>query len=287
MPASAPPHSAGTHMPMKPSSPISVSSSRGISPAASQARTCGATLSCAKARAVSRIRVCSSVRSMDRVPHWTAGLQARIMIMSGPGCPRSGLSLSSVAQQPRALALPVAVLDGLALVMRLLAGDQGDLDLGAAARVEIDLQWHDGAALALDGAYELVDLGAMQQELARPARLVIEPVARGVDRDVGIDQPGLAALFRHVGFSDRAAAAAQRFHLGAGQCEPGLEGLLDEVVVPRLAVLGHYRAVQLRFLCQCELLLVDQARMDHGVAHLLLGGVGAFDQRQAQLGAAL
>src|SRR5215207_5660312 len=160
-----------------------------------------------------------------------------------------------MAQQPRALTLPVAVLDGLALVVRLLAGDQGDLDLGAAARVEIDLQWHDGAALALDGADQLVDLGAMQQQLARSARLVIEAVARGVDRDVGIDQPGLAALFRHVGFSNRASAAAQRLHLGAGQSEPRLEGLLDEVVVPRLAVLGHYRAVQLRFLCQFAIAL--------------------------------
>src|ERR1044071_8373512 len=174
--------------------------------------------------------------------------------MAGAGGPRSGLSLSSVAEQPRPLALPVAILDGLALVVRLLAGDQRDLDLGAAARIEIDLQRHDGAALALDGAYELVDLGAMQQELARPARLVIEAVARGVDRDVGVDQPGLAALFRHVGFGDRAAPAAQRLHLGAGQSEPGLEDLLDEVIVPRLAVLGHYRAVQLRFLCQGDVL---------------------------------
>ena len=46
------------------------------------------------------------------------------------------------------------------------------------------------------------------------------------------------------------APAAQRFDLGAGQRQPGLEGLLDEVVVPRLAVLGHHRAVQVRFLRQ-------------------------------------
>src|SRR5260221_6251525 len=64
MSAPAPPHSVGTHMPKNPSWPISASSGRGISPAASQARTCGAILSCANARAVSRIWVCSSLRSM-------------------------------------------------------------------------------------------------------------------------------------------------------------------------------------------------------------------------------
>src|SRR5437868_9573063 len=62
MSAPAPPHSAGTVIPMKPMRPISPSRARGISPAASQARTCGNTCSCAKARAVSRIRICSSLR---------------------------------------------------------------------------------------------------------------------------------------------------------------------------------------------------------------------------------
>src|SRR4051812_21540249 len=64
MSAPAPPHSVGTVMPRKPSLPISASSGRGISPAASQARTCGNTCSRAKARAVSRIRICSSLSSM-------------------------------------------------------------------------------------------------------------------------------------------------------------------------------------------------------------------------------
>src|SRR5471030_1558384 len=64
MPAPAPPHSVGTHMPMKPMRPISVSSARGISPLDSHVRTCGSTCSCAKARAVSRIRTCSSLSSI-------------------------------------------------------------------------------------------------------------------------------------------------------------------------------------------------------------------------------
>ena len=75
------------------------------------------------------------------------------------------LPAPSGGQQARALALPVAILDRLALVVRLLALGQRDLDLGAAALVEIDLQRHDGAALALDGADQLVDLRVCSSSL--------------------------------------------------------------------------------------------------------------------------
>src|SRR6266567_6856491 len=75
-----------------------------------------------------------------------------------------------VAQQPAALARPVALLLGLALVVQLLALGECDLDLGAAFVVEIDLQWHDGHAFALDRAHQLVDLPLVQQEFARPFR---------------------------------------------------------------------------------------------------------------------
>src|SRR5215470_9193622 len=79
----APPHSAGTHMPMKPSRPISASNARGISPAASQARACGATCSWAKARAASRIRVCSSLSSIAwDFPHFA---QARYLFFDPHG----------------------------------------------------------------------------------------------------------------------------------------------------------------------------------------------------------
>ena len=52
-----------------------------------------------------------------------------------------------------------------------------DLDLGAALLVEIKLERHDGHALALDRAGQLVDLALMQQQFARPLRRVIEAAA--------------------------------------------------------------------------------------------------------------
>src|SRR5262245_46965296 len=62
------------------------------------------------------------------------------------------------AQEPAALALPAALLLGLALVVKLLAAGERDLDLGAALLVEIELERHERHALTLDGAHQLVDL---------------------------------------------------------------------------------------------------------------------------------
>src|SRR5689334_14091821 len=108
------------------------------------------------------------------------------------------MKLLATRQQACALALPIALLDRLALVMGLLAGRQRDLDFGHASFIEIDLERHNRAALALDGADQRTDLALVQQELARPLALVVVTIARGVFRDIGIDQPGLAAGFRDV-----------------------------------------------------------------------------------------
>src|SRR6266567_4245918 len=76
----------------------------------------------------------------------------------------SALGSALVPHQPAALARPVALLLGLALVVQLLALGERDLDLGAALVVEIDLQRYDRHALALDRPHQLVDLPPVQQE---------------------------------------------------------------------------------------------------------------------------
>src|SRR4051812_49187217 len=80
-----------------------------------------------------------------------------------PRCP----ALPPVPQQPRPVALPVALLGGLALVVGLLALAQPQLDLRPALVVEVDLQRHHRVALALGSADQLVDLAAVQQQPAR------------------------------------------------------------------------------------------------------------------------
>ena len=64
--APAPSHASGTSMPRNPSSPISATAAAGKSPERSQSPALGHSLSRANWRAVSRIRVWSSVSSMDQ-----------------------------------------------------------------------------------------------------------------------------------------------------------------------------------------------------------------------------
>ena len=83
-----------------------------------------------------------------------------------------------ITHQPALVALPVAVGLGGALVVGLLALGQGDFQLHQAAVVEIEPGRDDRAALALDGADQLVDLLAVQQQFALPPRLVYPISAR-------------------------------------------------------------------------------------------------------------
>src|SRR4030088_1330115 len=92
-------------------------------------------------------------------------------LFNGPRAnPANPPALPLQPHQAAALALPAALLFGLALVMQLLAAPARDLELGAAFFVEEQFQRHDGHAFALDRGGELVDLALVQQQLARSLR---------------------------------------------------------------------------------------------------------------------
>ena len=74
--------------------------------------------------------------------------------------------------------------------------------------------------------------------LRAPLGRVVEAAGLQIFRDVGVDQPDLAAARVGIGFGDRRLARAQRFHLGAGERDAGLERLADLVVEARLAIVG-------------------------------------------------
>src|SRR6266478_7886019 len=155
--------------------------------------------------------------------------------------------LSLGPQQPSALALPAALLLGFALVVQLLAAGERKLELGAALLVEIKLERHERHSLALDRAHKLVDLAAVKQELAHALGRMVEAAALQVFRNVGVDEPDLAATRIGVGFGDGRLACAQRFHLGAGKGDAGLEGLADLVIEARLPILGDDTHLAVRF----------------------------------------
>src|SRR5712671_2400917 len=156
-------------------------------------------------------------------------------------------NLPFIPQQPAALALPAAFLFGLALVVKLLAARERNLDLGAALFIEIELERHERHALTLDGASELVDLAAVQQQFARPFGRMVEASTLPVFRNIGIDEPDLPIASVRVGFSDRGLAQAQRLDLGAGQRDAGLEDLANFIIEARLAIVGDDFDVAVRF----------------------------------------
>ena len=70
-----------------------------------------------------------------------------------------------------------------------------------------------------DRPLKLGNLTVLEQQFARSARLVVEPVAVAVFRDVAVDEPDLVAFDGRVAFGDRSLAMAER-RFRAGQLNP-------------------------------------------------------------------
>src|SRR5262245_9813896 len=159
--------------------------------------------------------------------------------------PASRSSLSS-ALRALDLAPRVALGDRLALVVGLLALRDPEQQLGVTAR-EIELERDDRLALLGHRSLELHDFGAVEQQLAPPGRLQVPAVALLVGRNVELEHPGLAVLDRRVRLGEARLAVAQALHLGAGQHQPRLHGLEDEVVMARTAVLRDHAVGRVGF----------------------------------------
>jgi hypothetical protein len=136
------------------------------------------------------------------------------------------------------IATRVAVGDVAASVVGLLAPGEPQLELGPAFAGEIEAQRDDRQALRLRLAEQLVDLGAVQEQLPLALGLVVVPVGLLERSDVGADQPGLVALDARVGIRQVDLAGADGLDLGAGQDDTGLERVLDREFVPCPAVQG-------------------------------------------------
>jgi len=81
----------------------------------------------------------------------------------------------------------------LALIIELFAARQSQFKFGAAFFIEIKLQRNERHPLAFDCTDEFVDLAAVQQQLARSLRRMIETIGLQIFRNIGVDQPDLAA----------------------------------------------------------------------------------------------
>jgi len=129
-------------------------------------------------------------------------------------------------------------LDRVPFVKGLLAFCEADQHLGPAAN-EIDLERDERETLLRHFPGKLADLFLMQQELARPERVVVRQIALGIVADVPVQQEHLLVLHDGVAVGQVREPQAQGLHFRADKGDPRFNSLFDEVVVVRFAVRGY------------------------------------------------
>ena len=137
------------------------------------------------------------------------------------------------------LALGIALLDGSALVVGLLAAAHPDLDLHTPFGVEVHRQGDERVALAVRLLLELDNLLFVQQQTPAALRIHIEDAAVAVRRNVHAVEPCLAPADHDEAVAQLRRVLAQRADLGPGQLDARLDAVFHEVVVKRLSVLGY------------------------------------------------
>src|SRR3954453_24210546 len=155
----------------------------------------------------------------------------------------AGGSVTPALRPPSArvfeLPSPLPLRQCMPLVPGLPATSQRNLHLGPAV-LEVEGQRHDREPALLDSPLDLVDLRAVQQQLALAAGGDIGPRRLGVLRDVHLVQPDLTVL--HVGepVDEGGAPGSQRLDLGADQDDACFPAVLEVVVVGCPSVAGDH-----------------------------------------------
>src|SRR5262249_60484274 len=93
-----------------------------------------------------------------------------------------------------------------------------------------------------------------EKELADALGRVVETSSLQIFRDIGVDEPDLAATRIGIGFRDGGLALPQRFHLRPGERDADLHRLADLVVEPGFAIVGDDASFVVRFCGHCYLL---------------------------------
>src|SRR5688572_828528 len=79
-------------------------------------------------------------------------------------------------------------------IVELLAPRQPELHLGPASRRQVQPERNQGQALGPHDTLQLVDLGAVEEQLPKPLGIVIPAIRLGERGNVGPDQPRLVTL---------------------------------------------------------------------------------------------
>ena len=96
----------------------------------------------------------------------------------------------------------------------------------------MNVERHQREALSFDGTDQFSNLAAVQQQLARAARLVIELIALLVGRDVRVEEKHFAVVHDRVRIRDVRLSRAQRFDLRTRKHDAGLPRIQEMIIVP-------------------------------------------------------
>ncbi len=130
--------------------------------------------------------------------------------------------------------------------MHLLAARQSQGDFHFPV-FEVHPQRHQCHAALHRLADELPNLMGVQQQLARPKRLVVRVSAMAVRLDMDVVDEYLAVLDPRETVTQVGAALANGLHFGASKDQPGLERFENVVVVKRLPIFGNVLLRRLAF----------------------------------------
>ena len=149
------------------------------------------------------------------------------------------LTIIPIAQGSLDVPARLPVGGGVALVVELLPTRDPKIDFGPSV-AEGEAQGDDGHPFLLGAGAKLTDLSLVDEELSWTVGLMVRSVAVTVGGDVRADQPELVALDPRVGFRDGDFAIANRLDLGPGQHEPGLDRVLNVVLVEGATIRGDH-----------------------------------------------
>ena len=135
------------------------------------------------------------------------------------------------------LAISLFAFEGFALVVQLFTATDTDLQFDMVA-LEVELGRHHRQSLLLGQADQFIDLNVMQQQFAHPGWIVIFSITEIVRTDVHVVDEHLAILDPAKGFLEIDLSGSNRFHLCAGQDDPGLKCFIDIKIMIGLFIGG-------------------------------------------------
>jgi hypothetical protein len=183
------------------------------------------------------------------------------------------------------LALGIPFGDILSFIPEFLTFGDTYFNLGFAARQE-NTQGYDGVTFDPDHVPQIQDLLFMKEKFPAPVGIVIKGAGLFIGMDIGINQPGLFAIYIDIGLVNADLVIAYRFYFGTLKDNSGLVCIQDLVIKIGLFVLGDCLTTHAPILTQNRTFLLDYDPRAESMAGFItmvfiwwiIGGIGPAEE---------